>query len=63
MGLLRGLQLTTDGKPIVADCLQRGVLINCTADRVLRFMPALTITQAEIDRCIDVLTNVLSKHV
>jgi acetylornithine aminotransferase len=61
MGLLQGLELTVEGKSVVMDCLQRGVLINCTADRVLRFMPALTITQADIDRLLDVLTTVLSK--
>ncbi|MBM4123375.1 MAG: acetylornithine transaminase, partial [Nitrospira sp.] len=34
LGLLRGMELAIDGKPVVADCLARGILINCTADRV-----------------------------
>ena len=62
LGLLQGLELGIDGKQIVTDCLHRGILINCTADRVLRFMPALTIAQAEIDRLLDVLTNILMKR-
>lgn len=63
MGLLQGLELTIDGKPIVADCLARGFLINCTVDRVLRFVPPLIISQQEIDRLMDTLAQVLHKHV
>jgi acetylornithine/N-succinyldiaminopimelate aminotransferase len=63
LGLLQGLELTIDGKPVVTDCLHRGLLINCTMDRVLRFVPPLIITQREIDRLIDVLADVLGKRV
>ncbi|MGH7233010.1 MAG: acetylornithine transaminase [Nitrospiraceae bacterium] len=62
MGLLQGLELTINGKDIVADCLNRGILINCTMDNVLRFVPPLIITQREIDRLLDVLTDVLTKR-
>ncbi len=63
LGLLQGLELTVDGKPIVADCLSRGFLINCTVDRVLRFVPPLIVSQQEIDRVLDALAQVLHKHV
>lgn len=63
LGLLRGMELSVDGKPVVADCLARGLLINCTMDRVLRFVPPLIITQREIDRLLDTLSHVLSKRV
>jgi acetylornithine/N-succinyldiaminopimelate aminotransferase len=63
LGLLQGLELTIDGKLVVADCLNRGLLINCTMDRVLRFVPPLIITQREIDRLVDVLADVLGKRV
>ncbi len=63
LGLLQGLELTVDGKPVVADCLARGLLINCTADRVLRFVPPLIITQADIDRLLDLLNQVLGKRI
>jgi len=63
LGLLRGMELTIDGKAVVDDCLSRGLLINCTMDRVLRFVPPLIITQREIDRLLDVLADVLSKRV
>jgi acetylornithine aminotransferase len=63
LGLLQGMELTVDGKSVVTDCLARGLLINCTVDRVLRFVPPLVITQAEIDRLLDVLSQVLGKRV
>jgi acetylornithine aminotransferase len=63
LGLLQGMELTVDGKSVVTDCLARGLLINCTVDRVLRFVPPLVIMQAEIDRLLDVLNQVLGKRV
>jgi acetylornithine/N-succinyldiaminopimelate aminotransferase len=57
------MELTVDGKSVVTDCLARGLLINCTADRVLRFVPPLIITQADIDRLLDLLNQVLGKRI
>jgi len=63
LGLLQGMELTIEGKPVVDDCLARGLLINCTMERVLRFVPPLIITQHEIDRLLDTLSQVLIKRV
>lgn len=61
MGLLVGMELTRDGVPVVEACLERGLLINCTAGNVLRFMPALIVTEKEIDHLIDVLEQVFDR--
>ena len=58
MGLLVGMELTRDGDSIVRACLEKGVLINCTAGNVLRFIPPLIVQQKDIDRLIDVLEGV-----
>ena len=63
LGLLQGMELTIEGNPVVDDCLARGLLINCTMERVLRFVPPLIITQHEIDRLLDTLSQVLIKRV
>ena len=63
LGLLQGMELTVDGKSVVTDCLARGLLINCTAERVLRFVPPLIITQTDIDRLLDILNQVLGKRI
>ncbi len=62
LGLLQGMALTMTGQPVVRDCLARRVLINCTAENVLRFMPPLIVTTREIDRLLDVLSGALTKQ-
>jgi len=62
LGLLQGMELDIDAKTVVSDCLTRGLLINNTSERVLRFVPPLIITQREIDRLIEVLSQVFSLH-
>jgi acetylornithine/succinyldiaminopimelate/putrescine aminotransferase len=44
-GLILGLELEIEGAQIVDACMQEGLLINCTAYKVLRFVPPLTITK------------------
>ncbi len=63
LGLLQGMELTIEGKPVVDDCLARGLLINCTMERVLRFVPPLIIAQHEIDRLLDTLSQILIRRV
>lgn len=63
LGLLQGLELDLDAKTVVADCLVRGVLVNATSDRVLRFVPPLVITQQEIDKLIETLSAIFNRRV
>ena len=60
-GLLLGMEMTRDCDPIVRACLEKGVLINCTAGNVLRFMPPLILQQKDIDRLIDVFSGIFEK--
>jgi acetylornithine/N-succinyldiaminopimelate aminotransferase len=60
MGLMVGVDLNTEGKRIVEKCLEKGLLINCTHDTVLRIMPALNVTKKEIDKAIAILNEVLA---
>jgi acetylornithine/succinyldiaminopimelate/putrescine aminotransferase len=54
-----GVELAVDGAPLVTACLQRRLLINCTHQTVLRFLPALTITDPELDEASAILDEVL----
>ncbi|QDT67676.1 Acetylornithine aminotransferase [Planctomycetes bacterium MalM25] len=58
-GLMVGLELLTDGVPIVAECMKRGLLINCTQGTVIRLLPAMTLTDTEVDQGCEILTDVL----
>jgi acetylornithine/N-succinyldiaminopimelate aminotransferase len=60
LGLLQGIELDTDARSIVADCLARGVLVNATSDHVLRFVPPLIIVQSEIDKLLDTLSAIFN---
>ena len=61
MGLLVGMELTMAGAPIVTECMEKGLLINCTAGNILRFMPALIVTEKEIDHLIDILEQIFDR--
>jgi len=60
-GLMIGMELDIPGKQIVLDAMAEGLLINCTHDTVLRFLPPYIINEQEIDRAVNVLTRVLKK--
>ena len=59
IGLMAGIELNIEGKAIVEKCIEKGLLINCTHDKVLRIMPALNITKKEIDKGINILEGAL----
>jgi acetylornithine/N-succinyldiaminopimelate aminotransferase len=61
-GLLVGMELGVEGRPIASECLSEGILVNCTAEKVLRFIPPLIITQEEIDQLISVLHRVFQRR-
>jgi predicted acetylornithine/succinylornithine family transaminase len=60
LGLIQAIDLTQPGADISKAMLEAGVLCNCTADTVLRFLPPLIVSREEIDRMIDVLDSALS---
>lgn len=61
-GLILGMELDGQGNRIVDDCLKEGLLINCTANRVLRFIPPLTIGERDIVRGLAILEKVLARR-
>jgi predicted acetylornithine/succinylornithine family transaminase len=60
-GAMIGVELAVDGAPVVQACLERRLLINCTHTTVLRLLPALTLTDAELDEGCAILEEVLTK--
>ncbi len=59
-GLLVGVVLKTSGAPIVTACMERGFLINCIQDHILRLAPPLIVGCAEIDGLVQCLDEILS---
>ena len=60
-GLIIGMELTIEGKEIVSTCLKQGIIINCTLDKILRFLPPLIVKKQEIDRCLKMLESIFAK--
>ncbi|WP_296801833.1 acetylornithine transaminase [uncultured Methanobrevibacter sp.] len=58
-GLMVGLELTKPGAEYVDKLREAGFLINCTADKVLRFVPPLIITKEEVDEFVKALDEIL----
>jgi acetylornithine/N-succinyldiaminopimelate aminotransferase len=61
-GLMIGLQLRVDGAPLVQQCLECGLLINCTQQTVLRLLPAMTLTDEQLNQGCQILIDVLQSY-
>jgi predicted acetylornithine/succinylornithine family transaminase len=60
-GLMLGMELTMPGKQLVLDAMAEGLLINCTHDTVLRFLPPYIVTEKEVDRAVRILGKLFTK--
>jgi acetylornithine/succinyldiaminopimelate/putrescine aminotransferase len=60
-GLMIGLELAVDGRPYVAAAFRRGLLINCTHERVLRFLPPFIVTEKQVEEFLTRLAAVLAE--
>ncbi len=61
-GLMLGVELAIPGKQIVLDAMQAGLLLNCTHDTVLRFLPPYIVTEKEVDQAVKILGKVFSSQ-
>ena len=62
LGLLQGMEVEMDAKTVVGNCLKRGFLVNAAGEHVLRFIPPLIISQPDIDRLLEVLSQIFDRH-
>jgi acetylornithine/succinyldiaminopimelate/putrescine aminotransferase len=56
-----GMELNMPGKQVVLDAMAEGLLINCTHDTVLRFLPPYIATEKEVDQAVKILGKVLAQ--
>ena len=61
-GLMIGVELTGPGKQVVLDAMADGLLLNCTHDVVLRFLPPYIVGEREVDQAVKILTKALKKY-
>lgn len=60
MALIIGVELAINGDDVYKKCLEAGLLINCTQGNILRIMPPMTVTRAEVDKAITILDKVFA---
>jgi acetylornithine/N-succinyldiaminopimelate aminotransferase len=60
-GLMWGLELNMDAASVHEAAIRQGVLVNRTAGTVIRLLPPLTITEAELDRALGLLDAAFSE--
>jgi acetylornithine/N-succinyldiaminopimelate aminotransferase len=59
-GLLVGAELVEPGAAVIDRCREAGLILNCTAEKVLRFSPPLIVTRAEIDEGLAIVERALT---
>ena len=58
-GLMIGLELSIDATPLVGQAMQQGLLINCTQGNVLRLLPAMTLTDEQLQEGCEIISKVV----
>jgi acetylornithine aminotransferase len=60
-GLILGVEMMIPGAAVVKTMMEKGFLINCTQEKILRFIPPLIVEKEEIDLLVETLENVLDQ--
>lgn len=58
-GLMIGIELDRESKPVAAACLEKGLFINSTQKTVIRLLPPLNATAKEVKEALSILDEVL----
>jgi predicted acetylornithine/succinylornithine family transaminase len=61
-GLMIGVDMEISGKQMVLDAMQEGLLINCTHETVLRFLPPYIVTEREVDAAVKILGKIFTRQ-
>ena len=61
VGLMCALELKEPGAPVADAARAKGLLINCTQEKVIRLLPAMTVSKRIIDRAVAILDTVFTE--
>jgi acetylornithine/N-succinyldiaminopimelate aminotransferase len=62
VGVMVGVELSIEGAATVRACMERRLLVNCTHGTVIRLLPAMTLTEAQVHEGCDILAEVLKSQ-
>ncbi|MCW9706617.1 aspartate aminotransferase family protein [Fodinibius salsisoli] len=60
-GLMIGVELSFEGRPVVEEMMKQSVLSNCTSGNVIRLVPPLVISHKELEQAAEVLVSSIKK--
>ena len=60
VGLLLGIELPGAARPVLAACLERGLLLSSAGENVIRLTPPLTVSPGEVEHALAILSEVLA---
>lgn len=58
-GLMMGIELTVPSAPVVARALEEGLIVNSTAERVIRLLPPLILSDEQADELVATLVPLI----
>ncbi len=61
-GLMQGLEFSVPVKDILADVIDSGLILIAAGTNIIRFVPPLVITEADVDKMLEILCRVLDKY-
>lgn len=61
LGLMLALELKIPSKPVMAACLEAGLVVNAVTESAIRILPALNISQDDLDAGLEIMKQVLKK--
>ncbi len=61
-GAMIGVELAVDGAPVVKECLEQKLLVNCTHATVIRLLPALTLSAEQVEQGCDILAAAIQRQ-
>ena len=60
-GMILGMELRSLGREVQQRCQEKGLLINCIGEKILRFLPPLNVRKEEIDSALDILQDAMTE--
>jgi len=61
LGLMIGLQVSGQGKRVQGRAMEKGLLINCIGENVLRLLPPLNVSEEDLEQAVDILGEVFEE--
>jgi len=62
LGLMLALVLNHPAEQLYKRCMSKGLLVNCTCEKIIRLLPPLTITKEDCDEATGILESALSEE-